>query len=84
MSLILEKTVKATWTCDWCDREVVTDSEHMPQGWEEANEPCGGGHFCSENHYYLSKCAWENGFEEAIEAQSDYHERERLEWMNKT
>ena len=83
MSLILEKTIKATWECDWCFCEVITDSEHMPEGWEEANEPCGGAHFCSYDHYYLSQCAWEDGFDEAMDAQDEAHERIRLEWTQK-
>lgn len=84
MGLEVEKTVKATWTCDWCDSTVTTDSERLPNDWVDANrgEVAGGVIFCSDAHYYLSRCAWEDGFEDAIEATSAYHEQIRRKWLD--
>jgi len=86
MGLTLEKTIKATWVCDWCDCQVVTDSEQAPPRWADAScggDPCGGTYFCSDNHHYLSQRAWEDGFEEALDYQAEIHERARLEWIQK-
>jgi hypothetical protein len=85
MSLDLQETIQAKWTCDWCECQIITDSKHVPEGWVDTNcggEPCGGVHFCSDDHYILSRNAWEEGFEEAMDAQAAYHETERTRWAN--
>ena len=87
MGLILEKAIKATWECDWCRSLVITDSEQLPKGWADAHcggDPCGGTHFCSDKHHYLSQRAWEEGFETGLEAQSNYHEERKQEWAMRT
>ena len=85
MAVTIEKIIKAVWICDWCMTKEITDSEHAPPGWEDTNNggsASGGVHYCKQEHYILARNAWENGFDDAIEAQAKYHEQVRINWVN--
>lgn len=84
MTLQQEKVIQSTWTCDWCDREIINDQETMPPDWIDGHDSdCPGNHYCVYECLSFSRIAWENAFEIGLEAQSTAYEKERLEWVNR-
>ena len=84
MTLQQEKVIRSTWTCDWCDHEIINDEETMPEDWIDGSDSdCPGEHYCKYECLSLSRISWENGFEVANDAQYAFYEKERLEWVHR-
>ena len=82
MSLNQEKVVKSTWECDWCEHELITESEKLPEDWI-VGDGCddNGEHFCNDECQGLSREAWDDSFEAGMDARSQYYTEEKQKWQ---